>query len=158
MVCSHQWRLDQEKRTTFAPPSGRFGPSKCTLHVFRIDTVAHLLNHPQFVDIANYAAQKKSDRQLVAPASSECRDDRGDAQETMHMPKERACVPETQLLAAFTHMLHDARGDEFMVSVALVKLHNSVHLGNIYDSYEALKKDSTRCRLSSRIRRQAEIF
>ncbi len=85
-------------------------------HAFINHTVAQLLNHLQFVDIAQFAVQQKSDRQLAAAVLSECQEDTVAANAAL--PKERACVPEGQLLAGFTAMLHDARGDAFMVSIA----------------------------------------
>ena len=75
-----------------------------------------LLNHPQFVDIASFAAQQNSERRSAAPVSSECHEDTGAADAAL--PKERAFTPESQLLAGFSDMLHDARGDTFMVSIA----------------------------------------
>lgn len=92
-------------------------PVSVHFHVFIIHTIAtQLLNHPQFVDIASFAAQQNSEKRLAAPVSSECHEDMGAADAAL--PKERAFVPESQLLAGFTDMLHDARGDAFMVSIA----------------------------------------
>jgi hypothetical protein len=101
--------LSRRLRADLDPVSEHF-------HVFIIHTVDQLLNHPQFVNIAKFAVERKSDRQLAAAVSSECQED---AEATnAALPKERACVPEAQLLAGFTAMLQDARGDAFMVSIA----------------------------------------
>jgi hypothetical protein len=89
-------------------------PVSVHFHVFITQTVVQVTKHQQFVDIANFAVQQKSDRQLAAsPSAADAIGAAGAA-----LPKERACVPESQLIAGFTAMVVDARGDEFMVSIA----------------------------------------
>ena len=91
-------------------------PVSVHFHGFLIHDVAQLLNRPQFVNIANFAAEQKSDRQSAAALSSEHQEETGAV--SAPLTKERACVPESELLAGFKDMLLEARGDAFMVSIA----------------------------------------